>query len=528
MEMLDFARAYLAANCVLLLAWLLLTAARRFTRTPQAIPVRAQLAFGYAALLIALLMPSLAIFAGHDYLPQAAQIWSAPTMRADAFPLDASHMTLTFAPTATTIGLDRFASVSSAILLSTGAIALLRILFGMLSALRLIRASHLVRRRDSLWIMASDAIEVPFSFWIPGRHYIALPAALLASPQDLRFALRHEAQHHRHGDTKLLYGMQFVLGMCFWNPAAHRFVRAMRELQELVCDEAIVQRPRVSSLAYCQCLVRIAEQIGVRRAALVCMGMADDARASVFLQRIEHLMQRPTQTMQGTKLVGLAVAGLAMLSLAAVTLAASVKDRRITHEDAQRMAEVARADSGFPIVVNDSVVQELNRYLGTPDGRKFVRDGLDRMQAHRELLDAKLMQYGLPKELVAVPLIESGYRNLQPSARVGQGAGLWMFIAPTARQYALRVDAQADERLNVAAETDAAMRMFADLQQRFGDWNLALLAYNAGHAIVERGIRETGSSDAWTIVGQGYENDHGYLSRVMAAILIMRNPEYVR
>jgi hypothetical protein len=528
MDMLDVTRVYLAANFVLFLAWLLLAAARTLSAKTASIPFRAQLAFGHAALAIALLLPLVAIFAVPDYLPQAAQIWSAPTMRLATLPIDTPHVAMSFAPAAVPIGLDRFTFVASTILSIGLAAASIRIVLGMWNALRIIGACGVMRRRDSLRIVASDAVEVPFSFWIPGRHYIALPAALLAKPHDLRFAIRHEAQHHRHGDTKLVYGMQLLLGICFWNPAAHRFVRTMRELQEFVCDEAIVRRPSVSKAAYCGCLVRIAAQISERRAALVCMSMADDARDSIFLQRIEHLMERPMQTMKRTKLCALAVGGMAMLSIAAVTLAASVKDRRITPEDAQRMAAVARTSGGLPIFVNDDVVQELNRYLGTPDGRKFIRDGLERMQVHRELLDAKLTQYGLPNELSVVPLVESAYRNLPPSTRAGQGAGLWMFIAPTARKYALRVDEQADERLNVAAETDAAMRMFADLQQHFGDWHLALLAYNTGPALVEQGMRETGSKDAWTLVGQGYENDHDYLPRLMAAILIMRNPQYVR
>lgn len=527
MDALGLTRIYIAANVALLLAWLMLAAARALSKR-QAIPFRVQLAFGYGASIVVLAMPFAATFAVHDFLPQAAQVWSAPTMQIDALPAASTqHVTMSFAPNVAAIGLDRLALGAAAILLVGALIALARIAFGIFGAVRVIAQSKSIRRRHSLRIVATEAVAVPFSFWLPGRHYIALPAALLANPDDVRFAIRHEAQHHRQGDTKLLYGMQLLLGACFWNPAAYRFVRAMRELQEFVCDEAIVRRPNVSTSAYCRCLVRIAEQACGQRAALVCMSMADDGRTSVFFQRIEHMVRCPMQTMQRANVVGLVVAGLAMLSLTAVTLAASIKDRRITHDDAHRMAAVARAQSAFPIVVNDSVVQELNRYLGTPDGRKFIRDSFDRMQAHRGLIEAKLAQYGLPSALMAVPLVESGYRNLPATSKVGNGAGVWMFIAPTARRYALRVDEQMDERLNVAAETDAAMRMLADLHRHFGDWNLALLAYNVGNATVERGIREMGSRDAWSIAGQGYENDYDYLPRVMAGILILSNPEFV-
>jgi membrane-bound lytic murein transglycosylase D len=99
-----------------------------------------------------------------------------------------------------------------------------------------------------------------------------------------------------------------------------------------------------------------------------------------------------------------------------------------------------------------------------------------------------------------------------------------MFIAPTARKFDLRVDSRIDERLDVALETDAAMRMLSGLNAQFGDWGLALLAYNSGSVLVEQGIRETGSRDVWELVCSGYENDPDYVPRVMAAILIMHNP----
>lgn len=236
------------------------------------------------------------------------------------------------------------------------------------------------------------------------------------------------------------------------------------------------------------------------------------------------MLNRPQHYLKASKVATLAIIGLSALSMTAIALAATVKDRRITTADAQQMAAVARANGAFPIVVNESVVQELNRYLGTPDGRKFVRDSLSRMQAHRELIEGKLEQYGLPPQLMAVPLVESGYRNLPQTKNAAHGAGVWMFIAPTARRYSLRVDERTDERLDVAAETDAAMRMFGDLHRHFDDWGLALLAYNSGNALVEQGIRDTGSRDVWTIVGNGYENDRDYMPRLMAAMLIMQNP----
>lgn len=79
----------------------------------------------------------------------------------------------------------------------------------------------------------------------------------------------------------------------------------------------------------------------------------------------------------------------------------------------------------------------------------------------------------------------------------------------------------------MAAETRAGLEYFAALYRHFGDWGLAILAYNAGIATVEQGIRAVGSRDVWQVIAAGYENDSDYLPRVMAVILILQNPSAV-
>jgi membrane-bound lytic murein transglycosylase D len=174
-------------------------------------------------------------------------------------------------------------------------------------------------------------------------------------------------------------------------------------------------------------------------------------------------------------------------------------------------------------VVNEQVLAELNRFLGTPDGRAFLREGLKRMAAHEGLISARLAQHGLPGELLAVPLVESGYRNIPQGPNARHGAGIWMFIRPTAQRFGLTVERDQDERLDVAAETEAAMQMFSALYAEFGDWSLALLAYNAGADLVRRAVRETGVRDAFAAAERGYENDPGYVARVTAAVIVLRN-----
>jgi membrane-bound lytic murein transglycosylase D len=128
---------------------------------------------------------------------------------------------------------------------------------------------------------------------------------------------------------------------------------------------------------------------------------------------------------------------------------------------------------------------------------------------------------------MAIPIVESGYENLEQAHNKYQSAGIWQFIPRTARAYGLRVDAVADERLDPVLLTDAAARLLQAEHFSLGDWQLAALAYNMGGARVQKAIETTGSRDAWVLVRAGAEGDKGYLARLSAAALIMANPALI-
>lgn len=203
-----------------------------------------------------------------------------------------------------------------------------------------------------------------------------------------------------------------------------------------------------------------------------------------------------------------------------------VQDRRINLAQAQELARKAQPGAQFPIVMNQEVLAWLNRFAGTPEGREQMRAALKRMDSYRYLLSKKLSEYQVPAELAAIPIIESGYKNLRDSNTPGWGAGIWMFIASTARNYGLTVNQNIDERLDEIQETDAAMRLLLANKLRFQDWPLSVMAYNIGENALEQAIRETGSRDAWEIVRRAQLSGEGknYLPKLTAAILIMKNP----
>ncbi len=207
-----------------------------------------------------------------------------------------------------------------------------------------------------------------------------------------------------------------------------------------------------------------------------------------------------------------------------IVLPGTVQDRRITLAQANALAESARQNSSFPIIVNDAVVKELNRLMGTPDGRASVRAGLMRMAEHESLITKKLYRYGLPTELLAVPIVESGYRNLPESVNPVRGAGIWQFIPRTAR--GIRPHRHRTARRSagsLARDGGCHAFLLAPARRSSGDWPLALLAYNSGSANVRRGIEVTGSRDAFNLTQNGFENDPDYLPRAMAAIIAMKN-----
>src|SRR5205085_863389 len=90
-----------------------------------------------------------------------------------------------------------------------------------IATLRIIADAQAIRRQGGSRLLVSDSVQVPFSFWLPARYFIVLPAALVLRSGDLRMAVRHEAQDHRQQDTKLVYLHQLLRAAFFWNPAAH-------------------------------------------------------------------------------------------------------------------------------------------------------------------------------------------------------------------------------------------------------------------------------------------------------------------
>jgi len=126
-------------------------------------------------------------------------------------------------------------------------------------------------------------------------------------------------------------------------------------------------------------------------------------------------------------------------------------------------------------------------------GRNDTQKLIERSFYYFPLFDHYFEKYDVPKELKYITLLES---SLRPTRRSSVGArGLWQFMPATARWMGLAVDHFQDERIDPAISTEAAVRYLARLHTQFEDWNLVLLAYNAGPGSVKRAIRKANSSE---------------------------------
>jgi membrane-bound lytic murein transglycosylase D len=184
----------------------------------------------------------------------------------------------------------------------------------------------------------------------------------------------------------------------------------------------------------------------------------------------------------------------------------------------------AVAASTYKVQQNDTVQRFLDQFQ-TGYRRAVVERWLTRSGRFLPMILEVFKQKGLPEELVFTAMIESGF---DPVAVSRAGAkGLWQFMAPTARQYGLRVDRWLDERLDPEKSTVAAANYLKDLYTIFGSWDLVQAAYNAGEMKVIRAIKGTGTRDFWSLTNSRLLRDEtkNYVPAIHAVTLISQEPE---
>jgi membrane-bound lytic murein transglycosylase D len=189
----------------------------------------------------------------------------------------------------------------------------------------------------------------------------------------------------------------------------------------------------------------------------------------------------------------------------------------------ERAEEAAKNIShDLPLTVNDEVLSFLN-FFQTPRGRAIVETGLRRSGRYREMIARVLQEEGVPQDLIYLAQAESAF---QPLALSRAGArGIWQFVAYRGHEYGLRHTWWVDERQDPEKATRAAAQHLRDLYGIFGDWYLAMAAYNCGPGNVQKGIERTGYADFWELYKRNVlpRETRNYVPIILALTLIAKD-----
>ena len=173
--------------------------------------------------------------------------------------------------------------------------------------------------------------------------------------------------------------------------------------------------------------------------------------------------------------------------------------------------------SPVPLAYNEVVKSRIDLYVGKQ--RELTARILGMSQYYFPFIEDELLKANLPVELRAMPIIESA---LIPTATSRAGAvGLWQFMPSTAKSYGLEVNSVIDERRDPIRSTQAAVRYLSDLYKLYGDWTLAIAAYNCGPGNVNKAIARSGTADKehgfWDIYPYLPSETRGYVPAFIGA-----------
>jgi membrane-bound lytic murein transglycosylase D len=187
-------------------------------------------------------------------------------------------------------------------------------------------------------------------------------------------------------------------------------------------------------------------------------------------------------------------------------------------------SELNQTSSGIPLELTDPVLGYVH-YFSTPNGRRTLLSGWRRSGRYRPLIERVFTEEGVPQELVYLAQAESGF--LPRAVSYKNAVGMWQFIAGTGAIYDLVRTRTYDERLDPEKATRAAARYLKNLHGRYGDWYLAMAAYNCGEGAVDHAVERTGYADYWELLKRhALPRETGsYVPIIVAMTIMAKNPK---
>lgn len=174
---------------------------------------------------------------------------------------------------------------------------------------------------------------------------------------------------------------------------------------------------------------------------------------------------------------------------------------------------------------NPAIERWINYYTVSNGGRQTMQIGINRSGSYLDLARTEFHHLGVPRDLVWLAHVESVWHvtAVSPAA----AGGLWQFIPRTAMDYDLTIGSGQDERLDPAKQTLAAATYLRDLYTIFGDWALAMAAYNCGEPRVMNAIVKNGKADFWELHEKQLlpKETLNYVPKILAAITVASNAE---
>jgi len=189
---------------------------------------------------------------------------------------------------------------------------------------------------------------------------------------------------------------------------------------------------------------------------------------------------------------------------------------------AKAEAEIKSTHSDLPLMMTDQVAGYINYFSNR--GRGTFERALARSGRYEDMIRRTLQHEGVPQELIYLAQAESGFHPLAVS-RAG-ARGMWQFMGSRAKGYGLERSWWVDDRQDPEKATRAAAHHLKDLYNEFGDWYLAMAAYNSGPGTVQSAVKRTGYADFWELYNRNVlpKETRNYVPIILAVTIMAKNP----